>query len=105
MRYLVSLGMDTDRKILKLTTDEIIMFENIKTEDIRLIRKLQQDMKNRNGIGFLTKADDEEEEEKEQNGGDADDDGAGSGDDEDGPGSRDADYPDGQHYRTDGIYQ
>lgn len=97
--------MDTDRKILKLTTDEIIMFENIKTEDIRLIRKLQQDMKNRNGIGFLTKADDEEEEEKEPNGRDADDDGTGSGNDKDGAGSGDSDYSDGQHYRADGIYQ
>lgn len=56
-------GADTEKKITAMSIDEIVMIDKIRTEDIKLIRLLQKEIKNRNVIGFLTKGVDEEPKE------------------------------------------
>ena len=70
----IAQGADTEKKIAAMSIDDIVMIDKIKTEEIKMIRQLQKDIKNRNVVGFLSLGtDDEGKEEK-----DADDD-AGSG--------------------------
>ena len=69
LRIMTAQGADTEKKITAMSIDDIVMIDKIRTEDIKLIRLLQKEIKNRNVIGFLTHGTDEEKEDS-----DADDD-------------------------------
>ena len=70
VRIMAAQGADTEKKITAMSIDDIVMIDKIRTEDIKLIRLLQKDIKNRNVIGFLTRGTDDDGKEET----DADDD-------------------------------
>ena len=64
VRIMAAQGADTEKKITSMSIDDIVMIDRIRTEDIKLIRLLQKEIKNRNVIGFLTHGTDAEEKEE-----------------------------------------